>query len=72
MQIVFKVINGDFKRMYPKHNDITGFELWFTDTKGNICGITRNIYLFIYLCDAKKIPSRLLNRKTAPILHCKK
>ena len=51
---LFKVINDDFKQTYPKHNDIIGFESWFIDTKGNIYGTTRNIYLFIYIYVMKR------------------
>ncbi|CAF0942540.1 unnamed protein product [Rotaria sordida] len=58
---LFKSIYDDFKQTYPKHNDVIGFESWFIDSKGNICGITRDIHLFTYLCNAKKIPRKLLN-----------
>ncbi|CAF3777043.1 unnamed protein product [Rotaria sp. Silwood1] len=65
---LFKVIYDDFKQIYPKHNNIIGFEAWFINSEGNICGITRDINLYMYLCDAKKIPSRLLNKNITPIL----
>ena len=65
---LFKAIYDDFKQMNPKHSDIIGFESWFIDTKGNICGTTRDLHLFTYLCDVEKIPRKILDKQITPVL----
>lgn len=65
---LFDQIKKDFKQRYPKHNDVIGFEAWFTDVKGDICGITRDIELFTFLCDPVNVPRKLANIDIRPIL----
>ena len=65
---LFDYIKNDFKRIYPKHNDVIGFESWFTDTKGDIGGITHDIELFTFLCNPEHVPQKLANTQVSPIL----
>jgi hypothetical protein len=65
---LFRLIDEEFKRINPKHNDIIGFDSWYIDRKGDICGITGDMEIFIYLCEDKHVPNLLLNTKVSLIL----
>ena len=65
---LIKSIQKKFKAMNPKHHDTIGFESWYIDYKGDLCGITGNIDLFIFLCDIANFPESLLNTKMTPVL----
>lgn len=63
-----KSIEKDFKHLNPKHNDSIGFDSWYIDAKGDLCGITNDIELFIYLCGNENIPKTIGNTN---IIICK-
>ncbi|CAF2985277.1 unnamed protein product [Rotaria sp. Silwood2] len=65
---LFKVIVDDFKQVNPKHNEVIGFESWYIDINGNLQCITRDVKLFIYLCDVKHIPNMILDAKITVVL----
>ncbi|CAF3092777.1 unnamed protein product [Rotaria sp. Silwood2] len=65
---LFKVIVDDFKQVNPKHNEVIGFESWYIDINGNLQCITRDVELFIYLCDVKHIPNMILDTKITVVL----
>ncbi|CAF1441135.1 unnamed protein product, partial [Rotaria sordida] len=65
---LFKLIVDDFKQINPKHNEVIGFESWYIDINGNLQCITRDVELFIYLCDVKHIPNMLLDTKIMVVL----
>ncbi|CAF3789276.1 unnamed protein product [Rotaria sp. Silwood1] len=52
-----------FKGVNPRHNDVIGFDSWYIDVKGDICCITNDIELFVYLCDDNHV-SRTNNGRT--------
>lgn len=58
----------NFKSRKLKHDDTIGFESWYIDYKGDLCGIRGDIELFIFLCDITNFPETLLNTKITPIL----
>jgi hypothetical protein len=58
---LIKSIEKDFKDVNPRHNDLIGFDSWYIDFKGDICGITNDIELFVYLCNDKNVPDKIEN-----------
>ena len=63
----FKSIHKDFRQDYPRNTQPLGFHHWWTDTGGRrFYGITNDIDLFIYLCDAKHYPTEIDNIKIKP------
>ncbi|CAF0976472.1 unnamed protein product [Rotaria sordida] len=58
---LIKSIEHDFKGVNPRHNDLIGFDSWYIDFKGDICCITNDIELFVYLCDDNHVPSKIEN-----------
>ncbi|CAF2522055.1 unnamed protein product [Rotaria sp. Silwood2] len=65
---LFKLIVDDFKKINPKHNEIIGFDSWYIDINGDLQCITRDVDLFIYLCDVKHVPNMLLDTKIKVVL----
>jgi hypothetical protein len=65
---LFRLITNDFKQINPKHNDIIGFESWYLNYNGDLICVTRDIELFVFLCDSKHIPDTLLNTRITPVL----
>ncbi|CAF1014060.1 unnamed protein product [Rotaria sordida] len=65
---LFKLIVVDFKQVNPKHNEVIGFESWYIDSNGNLQCITRDVELFLYLCDVQHIPNMLLDTKITIVL----
>ncbi|CAF2981746.1 unnamed protein product [Rotaria sp. Silwood2] len=58
---LIKSIEKDFKGINPRHNDLIGFDSWYINFNGDICCITNDIDLFVYLCDDKNVPNKVEN-----------
>ena len=47
------------KQINPKLINVVGSESWFIDNNGDLVCITRDINLFVFLCDAELVPNKL-------------
>ncbi|UJR17594.1 hypothetical protein I4U23_004490 [Adineta vaga] len=55
-------IEKDFRKQYPNHSRPIGFDYWWQDNDGTrLFGIVKDADLFVYLCDAKRYPTKLEN-----------
>ncbi|CAF1331266.1 unnamed protein product [Adineta steineri] len=63
----FSIIEPNFRKLNPKYCKPIGFEYWFIDRDGNLSCFTREIELFVFLCDAFNYPGQVLNTTFKPI-----
>ncbi|CAF2473851.1 unnamed protein product [Rotaria sp. Silwood2] len=67
IMLFFKEIELDFRKQHPNHKKPIGFERWWQDADGvRIFGETKDVDLFIYLCEAKRYPNKIENTYIVP------
>lgn len=63
----FKEIEKDFRQQYPNHRKPLGFDHWWQDADGTyLFGETKDVDLFIFLCDEKRYPAKIETIKITP------
>ena len=64
---LFKYIEKDFRKKSTDNQQPIGFHHWWTDSGGKrLYGITKDVNLYIYLCDLKHYPAQIDNIKIKP------
>ncbi len=58
---LFSLIEEKFRKLNTKYIKPLGFEYWFIDRDGNLQCFTREIELFVFLCDNQNYPEKLIN-----------
>ncbi|CAF1379172.1 unnamed protein product, partial [Rotaria sordida] len=53
---------------YTDHKKVLGFDYWWINNDGEIMGITKDISLYIYLCDTRHYPEQVEAYQITPIL----
>ena len=56
---LIKSIDNEMNQINTKLINVVGFESWFIDNNGGLICITRDINLFVFLCDAEHVPNKL-------------
>ncbi len=64
----FKKIENSFKNIYSDHKNAIGFDYWWINNDGDLVGITKDISLYIYLCDVKHYPEQIDSVHLTPML----
>jgi hypothetical protein len=63
---LFLSIEKKFRELNVKFTKPLGFDYWFIDRDGNLQCYTREIELFVYLCDKQNYPDRLRSTTIIP------
>jgi hypothetical protein len=58
---LFFAIEEKFRKINTRYTKPLGFEYWFIDRDGNLQCYTREIELFVFLCDKQNYPDKLRN-----------
>jgi hypothetical protein len=66
IQQFFKSIEKDFHQQNITYKKPVGFEQWWIDKEGNIQGTTKEIDLYVFLCNAQRYPNEIENIKITP------
>ncbi|CAF3147083.1 unnamed protein product, partial [Rotaria sp. Silwood2] len=61
---LFSAIEKEFRKLNAKYVKPLGFDYWFIDRDGNLQCYTREIELFVFLCDPQNYPIKLSNSTT--------
>jgi hypothetical protein len=58
---LFAAIEEKFRKINARYAKPFGFDYWFIDRDGNLQCYTREIELFVFLCDKQNYPDKLRN-----------
>ncbi|CAF4965888.1 unnamed protein product [Rotaria sp. Silwood1] len=68
VQEFFKRIENSFRKKHIDHRKTLGFDYWWINNDGDLVGITKDLSLYVYLCDIRHYPEYIDSIKLNPIL----
>ncbi|CAF0986827.1 unnamed protein product [Rotaria sordida] len=68
VQELFKRIENSFRKKYTDHKKTIGFDYWWINNDGDLVGITKDLSLYVYLCDTRHYPDYIDSVQLNPIL----
>ncbi|CAF4913810.1 unnamed protein product [Rotaria sp. Silwood1] len=63
-----KRIENSFRKKYADHKKTLGFYYWWINNDGDLVGITKDLSLYVYLCDTRHYPEYIDTVQLNPIL----
>ncbi|CAF1034549.1 unnamed protein product [Didymodactylos carnosus] len=66
IHLFFKYIEKDFREQNQTFPNPLGLDRWWIDRDGNIQGISKEIELYVYLCNIRRYPNEIDNVKMIP------
>ncbi|CAF4978354.1 unnamed protein product [Rotaria sp. Silwood1] len=68
VQEFFRRIENSFRKKYADHKRTLGFDYWWINNDGDLVGITKDLSLYVYLCDTRHYPEYIDTVQLNPIL----
>ncbi|CAF3341644.1 unnamed protein product [Rotaria sp. Silwood2] len=68
VQEFFKRIENSFRKKHIDYRKTLGFDYWWINNEGDLVGITKDLSLYVYLCDIRHYPEYIDSIKLNPML----
>ncbi|CAF1655919.1 unnamed protein product, partial [Adineta ricciae] len=64
----FDRIKQSYKNKNSTHEEPLGFDYWWIDSEGDLVGTTKNLSLYVFLCDIRHYPEQINDIQLTPLL----